>query len=118
MDRQKTDCLKFGNQRLLKELIKLYDDLKRALSGTNSHDNTQLIHGLKLILNNFSALLKNEGVAPIPVEGTSFNPDLHECMMVERDPSREDGEITDVLEDGYYLNGKVLRPARVKINNK
>ncbi len=112
MERQKINCLKFGNQKLLKEFIKIYDDLKRALNG---HDDSQFT-GLRLILNNFSALLKSEGIEPIKAEGTEFNPEIHECMMVEQNPFLPEGAITEVFEDGYYLNGKVLRPSKVKVN--
>ncbi|NVM52281.1 MAG: nucleotide exchange factor GrpE [Candidatus Helarchaeota archaeon] len=115
MERQKTNYLKFGNEKLLKEVIKIYDDLKRALKG---HDDSELTHGLKLILENFSALLKCEGIAPIEAEGGEFNPEIHDCMMVEQDPSLPDGVITEIFEDGYYLNGKVLRPSKVKVNKK
>ena len=113
MDRQKANYLKYGNERILKELIKIYDDLKRALKGLEDSKFTQ---GLRLILNNFSALLKSESIDPIETEGKLFNPDIHECMMVEQNPSACDGTITEVLEDGYYLNGKVLRPSKVKVN--
>ncbi|MHA1649403.1 MAG: nucleotide exchange factor GrpE [Candidatus Helarchaeota archaeon] len=113
IERQKSEYLKYGTERILKELIKIYDDLKRALKDLKD---PELAHGLKLILNNFSTLLKREGVEPIEAEGKMFNPDIHECMMVERDPSFPDGAVTEVLEDGYYLNGKVLRPSKVKIN--
>lgn len=113
-ERQKAEYLKFGTQRILKELIKIYDDLKRAIK---DHQDSPLYCGLKLILNNFSALLKSEGVVPIPAEGEIFNPDRHECMMVGDDPSAPEGTITEVFEEGYYLNGKVLRPSKVKIKS-
>jgi molecular chaperone GrpE len=112
MDRQKATYLNYGNERILKELIKLYDDLKRAI---NAHD-PKSDKGLILILNKFSALLRNEGIEPIEAEGKKFNPDLHECMMVEQNPSLEDEVNTEVLEEGYKLKGKVLRPSKVKVN--
>jgi molecular chaperone GrpE len=112
MDRQKATYLNYGNERILKELIKLYDDLKRAI---NAHDPIS-DKGLILILNKFSALLKNEGIEPIEAEGKKFNPDLHECMMVEQNPSLEDEVNTGVLEEGYKLKGKVLCPSKVKVN--
>ena len=112
MDRQKANYLNYGNERILKELIKLYDDLKRAI---NAYD-PKLDEGLILILNKFSVLLKNEGIEPIEAEGKKFNPDLHECMMVEQNPSMEDGVITGVLQEGYKLKGKVLCPSKIKIN--
>ncbi|NVM27858.1 MAG: nucleotide exchange factor GrpE [Candidatus Helarchaeota archaeon] len=115
MERQKTNCLKFGNEKLLKAILKIYDDLKRALNG-HVHADFPQADGLKLILENLSTLLKSEGVEPIEAEGRAFNPAVHECIMVEQDPSLPEGEITEVLEEGYYLNDKVLRPARVKIN--
>ncbi|MFX1293276.1 MAG: nucleotide exchange factor GrpE [Promethearchaeota archaeon] len=112
-ERQKVDYLKFGMHRILKELIQIYDDLKRSL---NNYNDSQLTHGLRLILDNISALLKREGVETIPAEDAMFNPTLHECIMVEQDPSVPGGKITEVFENGYYLNGKVLRPSKVKVN--
>ena len=112
MDRQKATYLNYGNERILKELIKLYDDLKRAINANDPKSDK----GLILILNKFSALLKNEGIEPIEAEGKKFNPDLHECMMVEQNPSLEDEINTGVLEEGYKLKGKVLRPSKVKVN--
>ena len=112
MDRQKATYLNYGNERILKELIKLYDDLKRAIDAHEPKSDK----GLILILNKFSALLKNEGIEPIEAEGKKFNPDLHECMMVEQNPSLEDEVNTGVLEEGYKLKGKVLRPSKVKVN--
>ncbi|MHA1323953.1 MAG: nucleotide exchange factor GrpE [Candidatus Helarchaeota archaeon] len=113
IERQKVDYLKYGNKRLLSEIIKIYEDFKRAVREIKDSQTRQ---GLNMILNNFSALLKNEGVIPIEAEGTEFNPDLHECLLVDYDPSLPEGYVTEVLEDGYYLNGKVLRPSKVKIN--
>ncbi len=114
MDRQKSQYLKFATERILKAILKIYDDLKRAYNGYAgfSHDD-----GLKLILENLSALLKSEGVEPIKAEG-SFNPELHESILIERNPALPDGQITEVLEEGYYLNGKVLRPSKVKVNKE
>jgi molecular chaperone GrpE len=112
-ERQKADYLKFGTQRILKELIKIYDDFLRALK---DHSNSPLTHGLTLILNNLSALLANEGVTPIKAEGEMFDPCAMDCVMVEHDPSQPEGQVTEVLEEGYYLNGKVLRPSKVKVN--
>jgi len=112
MERQKISYLNYGMEGILKELINIYDDLKRAVIAYDP----KLTEGLALILNNFSALLKREGVEVIEAEGKKFNPDLHESLMVEYDPSVEDEIITGVLEEGYMLKGKVLRPSKVKIN--
>ncbi len=112
-ERQKSDYLKYGQHKILKELIKIYDDLKRALK---DHNNSPLTHGLTLILNNLSALLANEGVTPIKAEGEMFDPKLHECLLVEHDPSQPEGQVTEVLEEGYYLNDKILKCPKVKVN--
>ena len=112
MERQKITYLNYGMESILKELINIYDDLKRAVNAIDP----KLAEGLLLILNNFSALLKREGVESIEAEGLKFNPDLHEALMVEQDSSVPDETITGVLEEGYTLKGKVLRPSKVKIN--
>ncbi|MHA1276491.1 MAG: nucleotide exchange factor GrpE [Candidatus Helarchaeota archaeon] len=112
-ERQKSEYLKFGTHRILKDLIKIYEDLKRAL---HDHNNSPLTQGLMLILNNLGALLEREGVTPILAEGEMFDPSTMECLLVEHDPSKPDGQVTEVLSEGFLLNEKILRPARVKIN--
>jgi len=113
MERQRVNYLRYSNEKLLQEVIKIYDDFNRALKGLNG---AQFIQGLKLILNNFKTLLKNESISLIEAEGKQFNPEIHECMMVGEDPTLPEGLVTEILEDGYYLNGKVLRPSKVKVN--
>jgi molecular chaperone GrpE len=112
MERQKINYLNYGTESILKELINIYDDLKRAVNA----DEPKLNQGLILILNNFSALLKREGVESIEAAGKQFDPDLHECVVVEHNPALPDNSITGVVEEGYKLKGKVLRPSKVMVN--
>jgi len=73
--------------------------------------------GFEIVVNNYRKLLEEEGVTPMEAEGKQFDPYTHEALLVEecRDDIPEN-TITEVLDEGYYLKDKVLRPAKVKIS--
>ncbi|MHA1270104.1 MAG: nucleotide exchange factor GrpE [Candidatus Helarchaeota archaeon] len=117
-EKQKSDYIKYANEKLLLEILKIYDDLKRAIKSMNNHNNNieKIKTGLKLILENFRHLIEKEGIRSINCVGEEFDPNLHECVMVENsDEPLPDDLIIEELEEGYTLNGKVIRPSRVKI---
>ncbi|MHA1310718.1 MAG: nucleotide exchange factor GrpE [Candidatus Helarchaeota archaeon] len=118
MEKQKLEYIKFANEEIILEFLKVYDDLKRAINSMDSHDkNIEAIKkGLKLILENFRKILEKQGVKPIECIGEIFDPNKHEVLMVEKSTkSFPDGLIIEELEEGYTLNGKIIRPSRVKI---
>jgi len=118
-ERENNKFKKYALKNILIELLKIQDNLQRALdSAKEGKDPKNLQQGLQIILNNLKKLLEREGVKPIDAIGEIFDPRKHHVCMVENiDNSEEipENTILDELEKGYYYKGAVLRPSMVKI---
>src|SRR6266545_371212 len=102
-----------ANERLVKELIPVLDDLGRALEAAAEHEEAKLEEGVRLVHRALSDLLTKEGLAEIETDG-KFDPHVHEALLSQ--PSDEDeGSVIEVVQKGYKLGDKVLRPARVVV---
>jgi molecular chaperone GrpE len=100
-------------ERLVKELLPIVDDLGRALEAADEHAEARLEEGVKLVHRQLAGVLEREGVTEIPTEG-KFDPHVHEALLSQ--PSDEaEGTVIEVLQKGYSLGDRVLRPARVVI---
>jgi molecular chaperone GrpE len=98
-----------AHERLVKELVPILDDLERALAHQGDLD-----EGIRLVHRQFSDALAKEGLTEIPTEG-KFDPHTQEALLSQ--PSEaEEGTVIDVLQKGYRLGDRVLRPARVVIS--
>jgi molecular chaperone GrpE len=90
------------------------DNLSRALEAGDKHEEGQLLAGLDLVSGQLRGTLAGHGLEEIEVEpGTSFDPEYHEAIMAQPSPDHPEGTVTQVLERGYLLHGKLLRPAKV-----
>ena len=102
-----------ANERLVKELIPILDDLGRALGAAAEHEEAKLEEGVRLVHRALSDLLAREGLAEIETDG-KFDPHVHEALLSQ--PSEaEEGSVIEVVQKGYTLGDKVLRPARVVV---
>jgi molecular chaperone GrpE len=102
-----------ANERLVKELIPILDDLGRALEAAADHEEAKLEDGVRLVHRSLSQLLTNQGLAEIETDG-KFDPHVHEALLSQ--PSEaEEGSVIEVVQKGYKLGDKVLRPARVVV---
>ncbi len=101
-----------AHERLAKELLPVLDDLERALAAAEEHEEAQLEEGVRLVHRSLVEALEKEGVAEIETEGR-FDPHVHEALLSQPDDEKESGAILDVLQKGYRIGDKVLRPARV-----
>jgi molecular chaperone GrpE len=100
-------------ERLVKELLPIVDDLERALTAAEEHEEAKLEEGVRLVHRQLAAALEREGLTEIPIEG-KFDPHVHEALLSQ--PSEQDeGTVIEVLQKGYSLGDRVLRPARVVI---
>jgi molecular chaperone GrpE len=111
--REYADIVVRANERLVKELLPVLDDLGRALVAADEHEEAKLVEGVQLVHRQLSALLEREGLSEIDTDGR-FDPHVHEALMSQ--PSDEDeGTVIEVVQRGYRLGDRVLRPARVVI---
>ena len=103
-----------ANERLVKELLPVVDDLGRALEAAADHEEAKLEEGVRLVHRSLESLLERQGVAEIETEGR-FDPHVHEALLTQ--PSElPEGEILQVIQKGYSLGDRVLRPARVVVS--
>jgi molecular chaperone GrpE len=102
-----------ANERIVKELIPILDDLGRALEAGSQHEEAKLEEGVRLTHRALAELLAREGLTEIETEGR-FDPHVHEALLSQ--PSEADeGSVIEVVQKGYKLGDKVLRPARVVV---
>jgi molecular chaperone GrpE len=102
-----------SNERLVQELLPVLDDLERALEAAAEHEEAKLEEGVRLVHRNLASLLEREGVAEIETDG-HFDPHVHEALLSQ--PSeKEEGSVIDVVQKGYKLGDRVVRPARVVV---
>jgi molecular chaperone GrpE len=103
-----------AHERLVKELLPVLDDLERALRAAAEHEEVELEEGVQLVHRELKEALAREGLVEIETNG-KFDPHVHEALLSQ--PSDEDeGAIIEVLQKGYRLGDRVLRPARVVIS--
>ena len=103
-----------AHERLGRELVPVLDDLERALEFATAHEEAQLEEGVALVHRALADALAKEGLAEIPTEG-KFDPHTQEALLSQ--PSEaEEGTVIQVLQKGYTLGDRVLRPARVVIS--
>ena len=103
-----------------RELLAVADNLERALATADREDpasNTALTEGVKQTYRLLRSTIERFGVKKIESFNMIFDPKLHEAVMVVEDDRKEPGIIVDVAEEGYMLHDRLLRPARVFVNN-
>jgi molecular chaperone GrpE len=101
-----------ANERLLDELLPVLDDLERALEAAAEHEEAKLEEGVRLVHRQLAALVERHGLSAIETEGP-FDPHVHEALLTQPGEGAEPGSVLQVLQKGYRLGDKVLRPARV-----
>jgi molecular chaperone GrpE len=102
-----------ANERLVKELIPILDDLGRALEAAAQHEEAKLEEGVRLVHRSLATLLAKEGLAEIDTDG-KFDPHVHEALLSQPSDA-EEGSVIEVVQKGYKLGDRVLRPARVVV---
>jgi len=110
--RERQEYVAFANERILKELLPILDDLERALSAAEQHEEAQLEEGVRLVHRSLASLLERQGVKEIATEG-KFDPHVHEALLAQPSEENERGDVLDVIQKGYTLGDRVVRPARV-----
>ena len=111
--RERQEYVQLANERLIVELIPILDDLERALAAAEQHEEAQLEEGVELVHRSLAALLAHHGVTPIETEG-KFDPHVHEALLSQPSEAAE-GSVLDVVQKGYKLGERVVRPARVVV---
>jgi molecular chaperone GrpE len=102
-----------AHERLVKELLPVLDDLERALAAAEEHEEAKLEEGVRLVHRELEAALRREGLAEIDTNG-QFDPHVHEALLSQPSDA-EEGSVIEVVQKGYTLGDRVVRPARVVV---
>lgn len=101
-------------ETVVESLLPVMDNMSRALEAGDRHGEDQLAGGLRLVADQMLGTLEGHGLEVIPVEpGVLFDPTIHEAIMTQASPEYPEGSVLQVLERGYLLHGRLLRPAKV-----
>lgn len=120
-DRDRREAEQYGSTRLARDLLPVYDNLKRALDVATDETRTQaaaLIEGVELTLRELTNVMTKHGVKPItPVAGDQFDPQQHQAMFEAPLPGTKAGQIIQVMTEGFMLHDRLLRPAQVGVSS-
>ena len=115
-ERERFELIKYAHEEVIVESLKIYDDLKRALSAMRPTDTDPVMaQGIKLVVANFEELLKKYDVKIMEAVGKPFDPNSQEVLLQQETKDFDDGVVMEVFENGYTLAGRVVRTAKVKV---
>lgn len=102
---------------VIRKYLAVQDDMDRAIKARAEHegDLAGWAAGIDLIARKLQSILDQEGIQRIPAEGVEFDPTLHEAITYEESPDHEHGQVIGVVQEGYKLGDRVLRPSRVRV---
>ncbi len=116
-EKEREELLKFANSVLIARLLPTLDDFERATKTIpNKIHALTWVEGIFLIHRKLQVILEQEGVSEIEAEaGTEFDPTIHEAVVHEESEEYKEGQIIDILQKGYKLHDRVVRPTLVKV---
>ena len=119
ISKERVDLLRFGGEEVFSKIIPVLDDFERAFKSMNEiTDIATIKQGEELIYNKFKNILTQSGLTEMKSTGEIFNPDIHEAITNIPAPTEEQkGKVVEEVEKGYYLNGKVIRHAKVIVGS-
>lgn len=109
---------KFALEKFAGELLPVVDNLERAIASVNVEDEAQkaIAEGVELTLQSFTSALTKFGVEAIDPQDQPFNPEFHQAMSMQEIPGVEPNTVIAVMQKGYQLNGRLVRPAMVMVS--
>jgi molecular chaperone GrpE len=119
LERDKQDAIKYANEKLLLEILPIVDNLDRAMSSLDEgHDPEKVKKGLHIAQGELHEVLAEHGVEVVKSVGEAFDPNRHEAVGVVENDEKEEGTVLDEVQKGYLLNGRLIRPSKVRIAQK
>lgn len=119
LDEEHAKLVNFCNEDLIKQVLPILDNFERAINMDDANlddEVSKFLSGFKMIYANLVSVLKTNGIIEIDGNNKPFDPIYHEAIMTEKRDSIESGMVLDVLQKGYILKGRVIRPAMVRVS--
>jgi len=117
-DKEKESLLKFGSEKILKDLLEVVDNFERTLGFIKNDEDEKIkniVVGIEMITDQMLKTLEKHGLKQVDAMGKEFDPNFHEAITTETKEDSDDEVITLVHQNGYTLNERLLRPAKVTI---
>ncbi|MBT5996128.1 MAG: nucleotide exchange factor GrpE [Candidatus Marinimicrobia bacterium] len=115
------DLLKYDGESVIKEFLSVVDDLERLSKASGKNDNTnseKIKEGIDLISNKINKRFTDLEVASFTEPGDQVDPELHDALLMRSEKGKKENEILDVFEKGYRYKDRVIRHAKVVVNQK
>ena len=113
VEKEKKDLYSYANEKIIIELLSVLDNFERALEQETEGDGFK--EGMEMIFKQLGDVLEKSGLAEIAALGEDFDPNFHNAVMTEETEEYESGKVSGVMQKGYTLYGKVIRPSMVKV---
>jgi molecular chaperone GrpE len=120
-DRDRREAENYAGSRLARDMLPVYDNLKRALQAATDDQkeiSAPLLEGVELTMRELLSVFKKHGIVPIvPEIGDRFDPQAHQAMFEAPVPETKAGDIIQVMTEGFLLHDRLLRPAQVGVSS-
>lgn len=118
VERDKENQIKYGNERVLSDLLQVVDNFERTIDMLKPDQNEKIkniVTGLDMVSKQFIDALSKHGLTPVESVGKDFDPNFHEALAQEYAEGKKPNEILKEFQKGYTLNGRLVRPAKVVV---
>ena len=118
MEREKENLLKYGNERVLSDLLQVVDNFERTIDMLKNDPDQKIkniVFGLDMVRKQFIDTVSKHGLTPVESIGKEFDPNFHEAMAQEYEEGKKPNEVIKEFQKGYILNGRLVRPAKVVV---
>jgi len=115
-EKEKSDVYAYANERIVVDLLDVIDNFERAMDHKCEVEEMKVMEGMEMILKQLRDVLEKNHLEEINALSQAFNPAYHHAIMEEANESTESGTVIKVLQKGYMLNKKVIRPAMVVVS--
>jgi len=115
--RERAEAIKFGNQRLIEELLPVIDNFSMGMMAAEQESGSMIYMGMKMVQAQLEGFLESQGVKEAVTQiGAEFDPNIHDAMSQEESDEHEEGKIIRVMRKGYMLGDRLIRPANVVVS--
>ena len=119
LTREKEDFAKYSNEKAVKEILPVIDNLERAVDhAKEAGESSGLIEGVEMTLDLFQKALERLGVSPVDAVGETFNPERHEAIQQIESADHEPNIVISEFQKGYMLHERLIRPAMVVVSSQ
>jgi len=115
IEKEKNEFYQYALSEVFREIISILDNFDRALEKKEEGDKKHFREGVELIHKQLQNLLKSQGIKPIEIKENQFDPRFHEALMSEESEEVKEPTISEVIQKGYMIHQRLLRPTLVKV---